>query len=184
MLFEGLELSLRESEMVELVGPNGSGKTTLLRILAGLAGGWSGEVHAGAQQPGWLHYLGHRAALSAGLSPLENLRWYSELQGGRRSVADCVEALSRVGLAGYEDVPCAQLSAGQQRRAALARLVSDDAALWLLDEPLTALDADGCDLVRDLLDVHIRRGGAAVCATHQPLGFEGARRVVVLGAAP
>jgi heme exporter protein A len=184
MLFTALDLELRRGDLVELTGSNGSGKTTLLRILAGLAGGYSGRVEAAERQPGWMHYLGHRAGLSAALSPLENLMWYTSIAGGGEAHNEhCLRALARVGLAGYEDTPCHQLSAGQQRRAALARLIACEARVWLLDEPLTALDADGVRLVRALLLEHRARGGAAVCATHQTLGVDGVRSLV-LGARP
>ena len=115
-----------------------------------------------------LEYLGHRPGVSLGLSPLENLRWYQGL-GGREVVLAAL--LDRVGLAGYEKVLCQQLSAGQQRRVALARLMLSSARLWLLDEPFNALDDEGQDLVRSMLGEHLAAGGAAVCATHQPLGL-------------
>ena len=178
-LFEGLSLELKAGDLVELSGANGSGKTTLLRILAGLAGAYSGRVHATEPRPGWVHYLGHRAGLNATLSPLENLRWYASVAGDGRDGGRCAHALACVGLVGYEDTPCQQLSAGQQRRAALSRLLLGGARVWLLDEPLTALDADGAQLVRKLLIRHREEGGAAVCATHQPLGVDAATSLVL-----
>jgi heme exporter protein A len=175
VLFDNLDLDIRAGDVIELTGPNGSGKTTLLRCLAGLTGDFDGRVeHAGA-----LRYVGHRGGLNVQLTPLENLRWYAAIEGAAPQDDVLAALLVRVGLAGYELTPCQQLSAGQQRRAALARLGFDSAALWLLDEPLTALDDDGCALVRDLLQRHRVAGGAALCATHQSLHLDDVRRQVL-----
>ena len=106
------------------------------------------------------------------LTAEENLRWYQTLQPG---TVDLAAALERVGMRGYERVPCHRMSAGQQRRIALARLLLCDATLWLLDEPFTALDSQGQEMVRQLIFEHVQRDGAVVCATHQPLALEGAR---------
>ena len=108
------------------------------------------------------------------MSVLENLRWYAALIGIVENEAALSARLEGVGLAGYEDVLCARLSAGQQRRVALARLGLDSSPLWLLDEPFTALDTEGQDLVRALMASHRHRGGAVLCATHQALGVEDA----------
>ena len=172
MLFEDLDLDIRSGDVIELTGPNGSGKTTLLRCLAGLTGDFDGEIaHAGP-----FNYVGHRGGLNLQLTPLQNLRWSAAIEGSDASTEKLSSLLDRVGLAGYELTPCQQLSAGQQRRAALARLGFGSAALWLLDEPLTALDDAGCTLVRDLLERHRETGGAALCATHQSLRIDAARR--------
>lgn len=164
-LFSNLDLSIEPGGCVELTGPNGSGKSTLLRCIAGFYPDFDGEIRALD-----LAYLGHRPGVSPALSALENLRWYKALG---RSDADPVVLLERVGLAGYEDVLCQNLSAGQQRRVALARLVLGAGRLWLLDEPFTALDTAGVELVRALIGEHLAVGGAALCATHQPLGVSG-----------
>ncbi len=172
MLFRDLDLDLRGGDVVELTGPNGSGKTTLLRCLAGLTSDFGGEIsHASA-----LLYMGHRGGLNLQLTPLQNLSWSAAIEGSDASTENLSSLLDRVGLAGYELTPCHHLSAGQQRRAALARLGFGTAALWLLDEPLTALDDAGCALVQGLLERHRRAGGAALCATHQSLRIDGARR--------
>ena len=159
-LFGGFDLALGAGDCTEVRGANGSGKSTLLRIAAGLFADYSGEVEAAPR-----HYLGHRNGVSALLSPLENLRPYDRFGSG--SVR---EALTRVGLQDDLDAPSGQLSQGQQRRVGLARLLLGDKPLWLLDEPLTALDGDGRRLVRELVEAHCHRGGAVLCATHQTLG--------------
>lgn len=164
-LFSGLNITVQTGECVALTGPNGSGKSTLLRCISGLFPDFTGEVTAPS-----LSYLGHRPGVAPGLSPLENLRWYAAL-GQQSADTDLFALLENVGLAGYEDVLCSRLSAGQQRRVALARLRLDRGRLWLLDEPFTALDVRGQELVRSYIDEHRKAGGAALCATHQDLGI-------------
>ncbi|MFM7119807.1 MAG: heme ABC exporter ATP-binding protein CcmA [Gammaproteobacteria bacterium] len=173
-LFAGLDFDLRAGAGLELTGPNGSGKSTLLRIVAGLQPDHDGSVSAVEHL-----YLGHRPGISSLLTVAENLAWFAALQpaasaSARQPVSERVRsALDRVGLPGFDDIPCARLSAGQQRRVALARLVLGGAPLWLLDEPLTALDDAGHRLVRALLAAHLRAGGAAIWATHQSLALVG-----------
>ena len=166
LLFSELALSVGPGDCVELTGPNGSGKSTLLRIVAGLYPDYDGAVESSQGL-----YVGHKSGISLLLSPLENLLWYQRLSGTR---ADLGQALETVGLAGYEKLRCQNLSAGQQRRAALARLLVCNSGLWLLDEPFTALDLAGQTLVRELVIEHLARDGAAVCATHQALDIPGA----------
>lgn len=167
VLFDGLDLTVSAGECLELRGPNGSGKSTLLRAILGLFP----EVTGTIETSGCL-YLGHRLGLNGLLTAEENLRWYQALQLGHGDVA---EALERVGMAGYGRIPCQHMSAGQQRRVALARLLLGTAPLWLLDEPFTALDAEGQELVRTLIGEQLARQGAVVCATHQSLGLTDAR---------
>jgi heme exporter protein A len=170
-LFRHLSLELAPGAALELTGPNGSGKSTLLRTIAGLD-----EPQAGSVQCVPFLYLGHRAGLASLLTVAANLRWYAELQG---VAPDLDRVLARVGLAGYAEVACRSLSAGQLRRVALARLCLGGAALWLLDEPLTALDAAGQALVADLIAEHRAHGGAAVWSTHQGLGVADARQLTL-----
>lgn len=173
VLFRDLCLTLDAGDTVELHGPNGSGKSTLLRAIAGLYPDVTGTLEAARSL-----YLGHRSGVSARLTAAENLRWYQALAGiAGPSAGSVAEALERVGLAGYEDSVCQQLSAGQQRRVGLARLLVCEAPLWLLDEPLTALDRAGVELVRGLIGAHTAGGGAVLCATHQSLGVDAARRL-------
>jgi heme exporter protein A len=115
-----------------------------------------------------LLYLGHHSAVKALLTPRENLAWHVS---GEASYSDqqIEEALARVGLYGYEDVPSHALSAGQHRRVNLARLYLSHRALWLLDEPFTAIDKGGVAELEKLLVEHVQRGGAVVMTSHQPL---------------
>lgn len=166
MLFSGLNITLEEGACTALTGPNGSGKSTLLRCITGLYPDYEGEIEAAASG-----YLGHRPGVSPSLTVLENLRWFAALSAPvTLGTAELIDRLDAVGLAGYEDVLCGRLSAGQHRRVALARLCLDESPLWLLDEPFTALDLSGQDLVRGLIADHRGRGGAVLCATHQDLG--------------
>ncbi len=161
VLFEALNLNLGRGDALELRGPNGSGKSTLLRAIAGLYPDYSGTIETAESL-----YLGHRPGVSALLTAAENLAWYGALRPGDTEVE---AALERVGMTGYERVACQHMSAGQQRRVALARLLVCAAPLWLLDEPLTALDRSGQALVRSLIEGQRQAGGAVLCATHQPL---------------
>lgn len=178
-LFDDLTLGVKPGELHEIRGPNGSGKSTLLRCLAGLHQPDAGEIcmHAAGL------YVGHRSGICGRMTPVENLRWLVGI-ANPGAPADCIgTALVRVGLGDAQHEMCDSLSAGQQRRVALARLLVCAAPLWILDEPLAALDDAGCRLVGELLHRHRSRGGAAVCATHQALSTNDlpAAGVVALG---
>jgi heme exporter protein A len=184
LLFRNLSFSILPGTITRVEGANGSGKTTLLRILAGLNGAWSGELRwrgqsIAHQQEDFLRnmlYLGHRPGIKSLLTPAENLR---ALMAGRQPVADRVlrQALQGTGLAGFEDVPCRNLSAGQQRRVALARLLIADEPLWLLDEVFTAIDASGVAAIEALLQQRAAEGGAVVVTTHHNLRLPGLKRI-------
>lgn len=166
LLFECLDLTVRAGEAWRVVGPNGAGKTTLLRLLAGLNHLHEGVVKRNAA----VAWLGHLSGLKAVLSPRENLGWFAGLQGADARRIDPV--LAAVGLRGYEDQPCHCLSAGQQRRVALARLLLQPGGIWILDEPFAALDVDGVGLLETLFAEQLQRGGALVFSTHQDADVE------------
>ncbi|WP_043447917.1 cytochrome c biogenesis heme-transporting ATPase CcmA [Halotalea alkalilenta] len=189
-LFADLTFSLAAGELCRVEGPNGSGKTTLLRILSGQLGDYSGELrwcgerldrHAKALR-GELLYLGHRPGVKGGLSALENLAWYQALGEYRCDDAEAARwrALERVGLAGFEELPVERLSAGQQRRVALARLHLERRALWILDEPFTAIDAAGVAQLEGWIAEHRDAGGTVLVTSHHPLALDGAMARICL----
>lgn len=170
-VFGPLDLAVDTGEALLVQGENGAGKTTLLRVLAGLLRADRGEVRihgrpaSPAERAGTIGYLGHLAGLKSDLSTLENLHYLGGLQGRRTGHAP-VAALELVGLAGYEDALVRQLSAGQRKRLALARLWLAPSPLWLLDEPYANLDLEGIELVNRLIQAHLRDGGATLLTTH------------------
>lgn len=192
ILFESLSFSIQPGELVQIEGHNGSGKTTLLRILAGLGDRECGQVlwqqkaieQCRDEYHDALLFLGHHTGVKRELTAYENLRFYQALHAQSRSVTqnDLDFALAKVGLAGREDVPVAQLSAGQQRRVALARLWLSQQPIWILDEPLTAIDKQGVKVLESLFIHHIERGGIVILTTHQDLQMEHAQlRKIRLG---
>jgi heme exporter protein A len=184
-LFVGLCGAVHGGDILQILGANGAGKTTLLRVLATVltpAAGhlwWRGRALPGERNRYLteLAFIGHSPGLKRALSPRENLRWLGGLFPLRRKLVD--ETLERFGLSEWADIPCAQLSAGQLRRVALARLPLSGAALWILDEPLTAIDRDGTALIEELLQHHRVRGGAVVFSSHQPLALPGVRQLTL-----
>lgn len=176
LLFENLELRLASGDMVQISGPNGSGKTSLLRLLAGLMQPTDGQVLLNGQPLAEqrselarnLLWIGHAAGIKDLLTPEENLSWLCALHHPAEREA-IWQALAAVGLRGFEDVPCHSLSAGQQRRVALARLYLDSPPLWILDEPFTALDKQGVAQLEEHLAGHCERGGLVVLTTHHTL---------------
>ena len=175
-LLQGIGLSVATGELWQLAGANGLGKTSFLRALAGLSRlGVEGDInHAGP-----FLYQGHMPGLKPLLTPLENLRWHPSGIVDADENQLC-EALAAVGLAGYEETPVHNLSAGQQRRVGLARLWSTAAPLWLLDEPFTAIDVAGAELLEQRMVEHVDEGGAVVFTSHQPNRFAGRLKVLDL----
>lgn len=178
VLFENLDFDLPEGQVLQLQGSNGSGKTTLLRILCGLNDGYKGSIKWYGQDIedqaanffSSLLYIGHRVGVSKVLTPIENLRWSCSL---KQAVSDdqIMAALKEVGLRGFEESPCYTLSAGQQQRASLARLIISPASLWVLDEPFTTLDTKGVTMLEKILQRHAQSGGSVMVTTHHSLSI-------------
>ena len=176
-LFAGVGFRLGTSELMYLRGRNGTGKTSLLRQLCGLLPPAAGEIRwrdqpikrLGEEYRRELCFLGHHNAIKEELTPLENLLVSAKLVDAAQTAERALAALARLGLAGREDLLCRYLSQGQKRRVALARLINDPRALWLLDEPFVALDTAAVELVSGLIGAHVRGGGLAVLTTHQPV---------------
>ena len=176
-LFSGLSFSLDSGQVLQLHGENGSGKTSLIRALCTLLPieegeiAWRGQSLPAArdQYLAEMCYVGHSEAIKADLSPRENQEFTATLLNTSSSMVNA--AVERVGLTDQVDLPCRHLSAGQRRRVGLARLLISQAALWLLDEPLTALDGHGRKLVEQLISEHAGNCGAVIFTTHQPLSL-------------
>ena len=173
LLFRDLSFRLEPGQTLSLEGPNGAGKTSLLRMIAGFIAPAAGTITIGAVEDaeergrtvGW---LGHYDAAKGQLTPREVLTFFARLYDGD---ADVAAALAEVGLAALADLPCQYLSAGQKKRLAMARLKLSKRPVWLLDEPLAALDADGKGRAAGLIRAHCLGGGIAIAATHEPLGI-------------
>lgn len=178
LLLDEVSFKVDAGSVLQIQGTNGAGKTTLLRALIGLAEVDEGEVlwkgrsstSLREEMQSALIYLGHKAGISAGLSPLENLLMLCpELSVDARDLVYSV--LTELSIGNHMDLPSAALSAGQQRRVSLARLRLQRAELWILDEPLTSLDANGQEWVRTQIIKHVMAGGAVIMTTHQPMIF-------------
>ncbi|MBC7152396.1 MAG: heme ABC exporter ATP-binding protein CcmA [Rhizobium sp.] len=190
LIFVNVSFQLAPGEAMVLTGRNGSGKSTLLRVVAGLLRPEKGRVeavfHDGRERRPARevsHYLGHRNAMKQELTVIENLAfWQAYLGdfegGGGRSIAAAADA---VGLGGITHLPFGYLSAGQQRRFAMAKLLVAHRPVWILDEPTAALDASADQMFAGLVHEHLAQGGIAIAATHQPLGLKDAKTLVMKG---
>ena len=175
-LFSGVGFQLTAGSCLHLQGDNGVGKTSLLRQVSGLSPVSSGQVTWCGQAIGDSEsfrtqriYLGHDLALKDDLSALENLHSDAAIAGQTVPPQKALSALHRLGLKGREYLPVRALSQGQKRRAALARLLTRKATLWILDEPVVALDAPAQAAFGRLLQAHLDEGGMVLFTSHQPL---------------
>jgi heme exporter protein A len=187
-LFARLSFDVAAGQALIVTGPNGAGKSSLLRAIADLLPLAEGEIalEGGASDASvgeQAHYFGHLDALKDALTAVENLGfWAAMLRGPMPGALSVAAALKRVGLSHVADLPIHALSAGQKRRVALARCLAAARPLWLLDEPLSALDASAQTRLDEIMRDHLAGGGLIVAATHAPLGLEGAASIE-LGAA-
>jgi heme exporter protein A len=164
-LLSAFQLTVSPGDAIHLRGRNGAGKTSLLEVLAGVRRPAAGEVVSAG--PERIHWVGHRNALHADLTAAENLDYWCSLH--HVDPKGIPAALERVGLAKVRRRPARTFSAGQKRRASLARLFLVQRPLWLLDEPISGLDAQGVALFGAALASHIAADGAAVVTSHQAL---------------
>ncbi len=188
-LFGSLSFALSAGELLQVQGENGSGKTTLLRTLCGFIQPLAGEIRWQGQSIHELDeeyyadivYLGHLNAIKDELNALENLHISCALAGDSVSDSVAIAALRRMGLRGRETFPVKVLSQGQRRRVALARLLVSKAPLWILDEPLTALDVGAVGLMQELIGEHLDNHGMVIFTTHQALEVAGVetRRLIL-----
>ncbi|HBF30652.1 heme ABC exporter ATP-binding protein CcmA [Rhizobium sp.] len=189
LLFRDISFGLTSGDALVLTGRNGSGKSTLLRVIAGFIrperGSTTFESVSGESRTvrEASHYLGHRNGMKAELSVRENLDFWKEFlgdfEGGHGLDVD--EAADRIGLSSITHLPYGYLSAGQQRRFAMARLLVAYRPVWILDEPTAALDAKAEAMFSKMIGKHLSDGGMVLAATHQPLGLEGVQQLEMRG---
>lgn len=188
-LFSDLDMQIGPSEVLQIEGDNGSGKTSLLRILSGLRVPDQGQVewmgknvsHAREDYYANMVYIGHLPCIKADLTALENIYALLDTRSQTIAVELAEAALGRVGLAGFEDVPGKALSSGQRRRILLAFLLLSRARLWILDEPLTALDVKGVELMENMILEHRATGGSVIFTTHHGMQLACEMKSVHLG---
>lgn len=189
LLFSDLNFSVAEAEVLQIEGPNGSGKTSLLRIICGLRLAesgrvlWQGESISSNREDYYasMVYIGHLPCIKGDLTVMENVRSLLDTRSFTLSNSVIEAALAKVGLASYEDVQGKALSSGQRRRILLAFIELAQANLWILDEPLTALDVQGVDLMESMILEHRQAGGSVVFTTHHGMQLDCEMRSVQLG---
>ena len=189
LLFKGLSFDLAKAEVLQIEGSNGSGKTSLLRILCGLRQAdegqvlWRGEDISRSREDYYANmvYIGHLTCIKADLTVHENIRALLDTRSQSISVEIIDDVLAKVGLYGFDDVPGKALSSGQKRRVLLAFLLLTETRLWILDEPLTALDVEGVALVESMIVKHRENGGSVIFTTHHGMQLPCEMRSVGLG---
>lgn len=190
LLFTGLSFTTAPGTCLHIAGANGAGKTSLQRILCGLLHPTAGEVrwHGTSirklREEYWqaLAYVGHLNGVKDELTAEENVYFSAGLAGRAGTRAQARAALGEVGLAGFEDLAARKLSQGQKRRVALARLfLAQQAPLWILDEPFTALDVRGVARLAQLIGEQLARAGIVVLTTHQDVALPGPVQRLDLG---
>lgn len=177
ILFEQLSFDIHAGDIVQIEGRNGAGKTSLLRILAGLSQPYSGDVlfqqekinRCREEYHHNLTFIGHQPGIKGEMTAEENLSFYLALHGQNKSLAE--QTLEKVNLLAFEDSLASHLSAGQHRRIALARLWQNNSKIWILDEPLTAIDKQGVKNLETLFAEHAKNGGCVILTSHQDLNF-------------
>ena len=189
LLFDKVNFSVEPAGLVYVKGPNGAGKTSLLRVLSGLVEPEQGEVRFADQKLAKVReqfhhslvYFGHKLGLNLRLSAIENLHFWCQQQQQACDIEQLYAVLGQLQLVGLEDVPVGQLSAGQQRRVALSRLwLKSSARLWILDEPFTALDQQGIQLLSAKLGAFLAAQGSVIMTSHQELEFDYPRQELAL----
>lgn len=188
-LFKEINCTLESGELLQIRGTNGSGKSTLLRIIAGFLEPQAGNVlwqgHPISRQRNTyqenLHYIGHQNGIKPSLTVEENLQLSCALAAINSIPQELKKITEKIGLKRFLQKQAMHLSAGQTRRLSLARLLLNTNPIWILDEPTTALDAEGQKLLADLLNEHLAVGGIAIVATHQPLQLQQPMKMIWLG---
>lgn len=183
VVFQKVNFRVESGEVLHIVGPNGAGKSSLLRLMAGLSAAETGEVLWQSFGPKACAFLPpDDRALKPLETVLDTLTFWADVQAAPR--ARIAQALTAMDLEALKDTPVRRLSAGQKRRLSLARLFLTQATLWLLDEPLNALDTAGIALLTKALAAHAAAGGLAVVASHAPLPAISGMRLATLTMEP
>lgn len=174
ILFKDLSFHVGAGEALRILGPNGSGKTTLLRIICGLFQEYTGDLvwddESGRDD---LLYQGHASGIKDTLTVSENLSYLLKLGSDLEpSSQQFQEVLKKVELGGFEEVPCGSLSAGQRKRVNLARFFLSGHKLWVMDEPFSAIDISGVELLHELMGSHLEQGGTLIVTSHQDLDLK------------
>jgi heme exporter protein A len=189
LLFDKVNFTVVQGELLYIRGPNGAGKTSLLRVLTGLVEADEGQVQFLGEDIkqirdsyySQLIYFGHNLGVNTSLSGVENLKFWCQLHQIDVAEQEIYRVLASLSLIGLEDLPVGNLSAGQQRRVALARFwLKSSAVLWILDEPFTALDAEGIALLRERLLQHLAQQGSVIMTSHQLLDIDYPTKELVL----
>jgi heme exporter protein A len=170
LVFSNLSFGLAPGQCAELRGANGAGKSSLLRVIAGLVPATQGTLSFDGQAniASHLHFIAHQDAMKTALTVRENLLFWCSVLGGQ----DIASALQAFNLEALKADAVQLLSAGQRRRLTLSRLLLAKRRLWLLDEPMTALDVATQKTLRDLIRSHLKAGGMVLAATHGDLGIK------------
>lgn len=184
LLFHNLSFDLSAGNVIQLVGRNGAGKTSLIKALLGLMPDFEGDLlwrgeplsEQRDQMVSELLYLGHKPGIKSSLTAKENLKWLCAAYGDFTD-ADFERALNLVGLSGYQDIECHSMSAGQNRRVALAQLHLLQLPVWILDEPFTAIDLAGVAELEKVIAAHAASGGAVLLTTHHVLNMPNLQQV-------
>ncbi len=179
-LFSKVNFTLESGGLMQVQGPNGSGKTSLLRMLCGLSNPAAGEILWNGTSIrtrdndyfAMLTYIGHLSGTKDDLTVIENLQISSALAGFEVDIEEARDALERIGMSGRDQLPVKVLSQGQRRRVALARLLVCKTTLWILDEPLVALDVAAVKLIQGFLEQHLQQGGMVIMTTHQEIDIQ------------
>jgi heme exporter protein A len=182
-LFNDLNFDLFPGEILHIKGENGSGKTSLLRILAGLALPVTGQITFNgfdcrkyrSEYNEQLAFMGHKLGIKLEMTPAENIRTYCDIScdaNQSRTEREILTVLDRVGLFGFEEMYCNQLSAGQKRRVALAQAILSKTSLWILDEPFTSLDVKGVTFFLEKIQEHVSNNGMVLLTTHQDVNLQ------------
>jgi len=177
-LFKGLSFALNPGELLLLEGRNGSGKTSLLRAIGGLLELETGEIELNDVPvrkerqffQNSMVLMSHKVGLKGDLNLVENLQFEAALRP--QSGLEFEDILQRLGINRLKRLPLRALSAGQQRRVALARLLMSAAPLWMMDEPVSNLDSEGRALAKELIAEHLQKGGSAIVAAHQDIDVD------------